>query len=499
MSLIEAEEHFNRTVSQYSETEACGKAALQYLQYLKQYWMFPELWASWSKAGRIRAGEAMNCPMEGVLPTTNHLESFNRLLKRDYIRRIQKGGKRLRFDVFFHHLILRIIPSIFDRVQQYEDHRSWIASRFNGQVLQGHSSVSSHVSAHPLAWIPKSCDSRTQLTDSSRQKEGEDIAKLNRVHGLKYIDHETLQARCLSSKTTIFDLHQVEYHLHLHLSGFGWCTCPDFRYHSFRVGACKHLFGLLAHLSRLRQSFPTSYLPLFFLPNDRQLAIQLYEAHMPSLPKDWLPSTSLLSAVSTLSDFIDIPDTGMVEKLDDADEDGIRVDSGDPSDDAAGIQCPDSESTLPYHYDGDNLVQAASEEMIAADTTFNSIMYASGSQGIKDQQRVQLHHHSRLLIPQIYNMNLLINDCKIDTNDELIMELSSLVSQLHLSLQNLLQPLPPNADVCQRDKLAPEGLPSEKRDGASMLRGSDGAVPTSMLRAPSPEARQIRKKSYNIY
>ncbi|KAG8920714.1 hypothetical protein FRC02_000740 [Tulasnella sp. 418] len=491
VALVEAEELFCETLSQYLETQACGQAALQYLQYLKQYWLFPELWASWSKAGRVRAGEVMNCRIEGVLPTTNHLESFNRILKQDYIKRFQKGGKRLRFDIFLYYLILRIIPSIFDCFQSYEEHLSWIASRFDGQTFQQRSSGSSRISAHPIAWIPKSNDSRGQARDSSRKKEGEDIAQLNRVHGLKYVDHETLQSRCLSSKTTSFGSNIVEYRLQLHLSGFGWCTCPDFRYHSYREGACKHLYGLLAHLSRLRQSFPTSYLPIFFFPEDREHAIQLYQQHVSSLPKDWLPSTSLLSAVSTLSDLITIPDIGMVEKLD-ADED--QGSSNDSSDCMTGVQdTTASGASLP----GDKLVQVANEEINEADTTFNSILYASGSQGLEDQLRVQLHHHARLLIPQIYNMNLLVNDTRIGTSDELILELSSLVSQLNSSLQTLLQPLPPNAEGSQRGDLATECLPSENQNDISMLMGSAAsasAVPLSMLRAPSPEARQKGKE-----
>ncbi|KAG8942887.1 hypothetical protein FRC03_002837, partial [Tulasnella sp. 419] len=488
VALVEAEELFCETLSQYLETQACGQAALQYLRYLKQYWLFPELWASWSKAGRVRAGEVMNCRIEGVLPTTNHLESFNRILKQDYIKRFQKGGKRLRFDIFLYYLILRIIPSIFDHFQSYEEHLSWIASRFDGQTFQQRSSGSSRISAHPIAWIPKSNDSRGQARDSSRhKKEGEDIAQLNRVHGLKYVDHETLQSRCLSSKTTSFGSNIVEYRLQLHLSGFGWCTCPDFRYHSYWEGACKHLYGLLAHLSRLRQSFPTSYLPIFFFPEDREHAIQLYHQHVSSLPKDWLPSTSLLSAVSTLSDLITIPDIGMVEKLD-ADED--QGGSNDSSDCMTGVQdTTASGASSP----GDKLVQVANEEINEADTTFNSILYASGSQGLEDQLRVQLHHHARLLIPQIYNMNLLVNDTRIGTSDELILELSSLVSQLNSSLQTLLQPLPPNAEGSQCGDLATECLPSENQNDISMLMGSAAsasAVPLSMLRAPSPEARQ---------
>ena len=78
------------------EHEAIYSAVLAHLKdYFLGYWMTPALWSSWSDFGRKVAAGRLNCPFEGVLPTTNHLESFNGLLKRKYLQRWQNGGRRL--------------------------------------------------------------------------------------------------------------------------------------------------------------------------------------------------------------------------------------------------------------------------------------------------------------------------------------------------------------------------------------------------------------------
>ena len=70
------------------ETEVAEKA-LTHLTYLRDYWTTDSLWACWSDFGRRYAASILNCPYELVLPTTNHLESFNGLLKRKHLRRWQ--------------------------------------------------------------------------------------------------------------------------------------------------------------------------------------------------------------------------------------------------------------------------------------------------------------------------------------------------------------------------------------------------------------------------
>lgn len=66
---------------------AAAKLAVAYLDYLTMTWMLELLWQSWSHKGHSVASV--------VLSTTNHLESFNGLLKRKYIPCWQHSGSCL--------------------------------------------------------------------------------------------------------------------------------------------------------------------------------------------------------------------------------------------------------------------------------------------------------------------------------------------------------------------------------------------------------------------
>jgi hypothetical protein len=45
------------------------------------------LWQSWSDFGRRVVASILKYPFEGILPTTNHLKSFNGLLKQKHLWR----------------------------------------------------------------------------------------------------------------------------------------------------------------------------------------------------------------------------------------------------------------------------------------------------------------------------------------------------------------------------------------------------------------------------
>jgi hypothetical protein len=63
-----------------------AEKGLKHLQkYLLGYWTTEIIWCSWSDFGRQVVVEILGCSFEGILPTTNHLESFNGLLKRKHL------------------------------------------------------------------------------------------------------------------------------------------------------------------------------------------------------------------------------------------------------------------------------------------------------------------------------------------------------------------------------------------------------------------------------
>ncbi|KAA1472867.1 hypothetical protein DENSPDRAFT_766670, partial [Dentipellis sp. KUC8613] len=86
LKLIEAEQQHLILLSEKSPSnKKLVDAGLAFIEYLQSYWMSEDLWRSWSQWGRNKAAKHLNVPVEGVLPTTNHLESFNGLLKSKHI------------------------------------------------------------------------------------------------------------------------------------------------------------------------------------------------------------------------------------------------------------------------------------------------------------------------------------------------------------------------------------------------------------------------------
>jgi hypothetical protein len=124
-SLLATEREF---LTQLGEGKAFQKA-LQHVNYLDSYWTTDNLWKSWSDFGRKVAASLLGCEMEGVIPTTNHLESFNGVLKRKHLRRWQNGGRRIRIDVLIQVLITHILPSIFQERRLHREQELRIQSQ----------------------------------------------------------------------------------------------------------------------------------------------------------------------------------------------------------------------------------------------------------------------------------------------------------------------------------------------------------------------------------
>ncbi|KAJ3776677.1 hypothetical protein FB446DRAFT_635679, partial [Lentinula raphanica] len=131
LALIETNRVFFKTiVAGYAEGKRAGEAGLAHLQYLNDYWMSISMWQSWSEWGRITAASAIQIPVEGIIPTTNHLESFNAVLKRKYISQHLHSGHRLRFDLLIFLLITEILPHVYSRRRAMQEYSRWLNSRF---------------------------------------------------------------------------------------------------------------------------------------------------------------------------------------------------------------------------------------------------------------------------------------------------------------------------------------------------------------------------------
>ena len=111
MIMLTAEHHEVMLLAQHSPS--ASHAAVIYIDYIMNTWMPEPLWQSWSHKGCTIASAILKIPIEGLLPTTNHLEAFNSLLKCKYIPRWQRSGSHLCFDFLIHILITKILPDIF--------------------------------------------------------------------------------------------------------------------------------------------------------------------------------------------------------------------------------------------------------------------------------------------------------------------------------------------------------------------------------------------------
>lgn len=100
-----------------------ANACLNFIAYLRKGWLQgEEFFSSWPAAGRHAAAKDLNIPVAHVLNTTNHLESFNNVLKNGHIASHKRNGHRLRIDSFLTLLVNRIIPDIYNmRMIENED------------------------------------------------------------------------------------------------------------------------------------------------------------------------------------------------------------------------------------------------------------------------------------------------------------------------------------------------------------------------------------------
>ncbi|KAJ3808035.1 hypothetical protein F5876DRAFT_79151 [Lentinula aff. lateritia] len=152
------------------EAKSALKGGLSHLDYLDKHWMLVPMWQSWSEWGRVTASVLLNVSVEDVIPTTNHLESFNAILKRKYIWSWLHSGHRLRFDVLIMLLITQILPDIFKRWLSRKNHRLWVIQRFKdaagGIDLQ---ELQEKLQAHKLELEAQACRVCWWADDEKRQ------------------------------------------------------------------------------------------------------------------------------------------------------------------------------------------------------------------------------------------------------------------------------------------------------------------------------------------
>ena len=261
INLITDEEAFLNDLSLTTvEAKRYAGAGLAYLGYMRETWLSESLWSSWSQHGRDRASIKLQRPVEGILPTTNHLESFNAVLKRKYIPAWQRSGNRLRFDIFIHHLILKILPEIFAQRRMQHDFNLWVNQRFHqvsgGQDLRKPDKSQKSGAPGPtnpstpstvLAWFSE---------DAARDRKAQQIVAVSRILQIPSGRPYEVWATCAASNEDVRSSNHLRYWLTIHPTGSATCTCYDWITNG---GACKHLRALrILILSDSKLNLPLS-------------------------------------------------------------------------------------------------------------------------------------------------------------------------------------------------------------------------------------------------
>lgn len=192
------------------------------------------MWKSWSDWGRLAASVAIGVTIDGIVPTTNHLESFNAILKWKHLLAWLHSGHCLHFDSLIHILITQILPGIFSHRQAYQEYSEWLMSRFQAHsggddLRNSHNTEKKNHTATACWWGP----------DESRDSQAQQLLQLQHFTITHGTDAHSYCAICASSKANIRNPNHVHYTIDIHHNGISSCSCPDFTQNNGL--ACKHL------------------------------------------------------------------------------------------------------------------------------------------------------------------------------------------------------------------------------------------------------------------
>lgn len=112
------------------KSASAAHGGIKHIDYLISFWMLLPMWQSWSEWGRVATSTLLKIPVEGVILTTNHLESFNAILKRKHLPMWLHSGRCLWFDSLIHILIMRILPGIYSHRKAQQEYSDWLTDRF---------------------------------------------------------------------------------------------------------------------------------------------------------------------------------------------------------------------------------------------------------------------------------------------------------------------------------------------------------------------------------
>jgi hypothetical protein len=340
------------------EIIAMANGAYNYVVYLRSHWVTQALFYAWAETGRLQLANALGVPLGNIVNTSNHLESFNNVLKNGWLRRCQAGPRRLRTDVLLALLITRIIPGIFRTRAVAQRQRTWLARLLDG-MLEGQEGNGGQDRrqrdrerralvrvglARMLAWLDPAED-----PNNPRQVAGQDVFARGRVQHI-FIAHDfsRINALCIPefqpNRLPLLPKSDYRMTMQYERTSGTWsaeCECPDFRK---KGGACKHLRAFQMAINSAANR--PSKLPLITFPESEKQAAQVdtllkgcptdvptYSINsQPMLPKEY--KTRELDSLLELGEHLladDVPaDQALTTQ---ADENGQAMDVDEASDD----------------------------------------------------------------------------------------------------------------------------------------------------------------------
>ncbi|RXW11992.1 hypothetical protein EST38_g13863 [Candolleomyces aberdarensis] len=233
-------------------SSSAAQGGLKHIDYLVANWMPLPLWQSWSEFGRLAASARLNIPVHGVIPTTNHLESFNGILKRKHLAQWLHSGHRLRFDALISLLVTKILPGVYAHHTANQKYKEWLTRRF-----WNHSDGQDLYQVHQDAIRNKAVPEKTLLcwwaVDDARDNGAVALSLEQRILGITLSDNGNTYLAEVASLTR-------------------WNGIMA-NYRDNKAGACKHLRALrLAIYQYISQG---NELATFYFPQTRKEAEDL--------------------------------------------------------------------------------------------------------------------------------------------------------------------------------------------------------------------------------
>ncbi|KAJ7033561.1 hypothetical protein C8F04DRAFT_1260815 [Mycena alexandri] len=432
-----------------------ARKAMELINYLDTYWTTDNLWKSWSDYGRTVLSSLLNRPAEGVTPTTNHLESFNRVLKRVHLRRWQNGGRRIRVDILIHALSNCGTYQVTPRV-----------------LLEQKGLPKAAAMVPKIAYL---------VADPEHESRGRELLENRQMSSPVMLPGNVgLTLTCYSAGALSIDTNPTIYTIRLGFNGVVSCQCRDFME---RGGACKHIRGALIMLDDLRRqgtNVPPVPIPRSLVDAQTLQAAAVLTITIPPSKAD-LPTSR---AAEKLDEVLKEDDTCFeVESDTDGDDDGDNNSS--VATDASSDSDSDSES------DEDDLPNAETGSEQRREFASQNVA-ALGEQAISRTIFEFRELESKFADLSEY-LDQRVTGLSPEEREEIGRGYGQLAN-LMTKMDRVLNLPPPSTITPSTPSTAPTGSTSCTPDTSSGVREK-----RKHLLPPSPEKMQKRHQSYSFH